>query len=158
MQQMSFRSGSLLHTQSGMHALSKAALRESVDERKDLVTKLGRFGADLPSSAMQWKREGNELEWIVRQMSWKPPWTHRGQEDIRTDVRNRSATIHPRRPGHDRSLAQKSTQADPVDELRQFKQGAAARGSKDDPSDEARSCAPSPCMSDTESLRRIVRR
>ena len=52
MQQLSFRSGSLLHKQSGLSALSKASLRELVDERKDLVTKLGRFGADLPSTAM----------------------------------------------------------------------------------------------------------
>ena len=130
MQQLSYRSGSLLHKQSHACALSKASLRELIDQRKDLVSKLGRFGADLPSTSMQWKREGNELEWIVRQMSWKPPWTHRGQEDIRTDVRNRSATIHPRQPGHDRALVQKSTEADPVDELRQFKQDAAARGSR----------------------------
>ena len=24
---------------------------------------------------MHWKREGHDLEWIVRQMSWTPPWT-----------------------------------------------------------------------------------
>ena len=73
MLQLSRKSGSLLHKQSGSHALSKAALRELVDTRRDLVQKLGTFGADLPSTSMQWKREGNELEWIVRQMSWKAP-------------------------------------------------------------------------------------
>ena len=32
---------------------------------------------------MYWKRIGNQLEWIVRQMSWNPPWTHRGTEQQR---------------------------------------------------------------------------
>ena len=91
--QLSRRSGSLLHKQSGCHALSKASLRELVDARRDLVTKLGTYGADLPSTSMQWKRAGNELEWIVRQMSWQPPWSDRGQADIKEDVRNRSMAI-----------------------------------------------------------------
>ncbi len=51
---------------------------------------------------MQWKREGNELEWIVRQMSWQPPWTDRGQAAIRADMRNRSRHIHASQPGHGR--------------------------------------------------------
>ena len=93
MLQLSRKSGSLLHKQSGSNALSKAALRELVDTRRDLVQKLGTFGADLPSTAMQWKREGNELEWIVRQMSWKAPWTNCGREDIKQDVRNRSTNV-----------------------------------------------------------------
>ncbi len=56
MRQLSRQSGSLLHNQSGAHALTKAALRDLVKTREDLVTKLGSFGADLPSTAMQWKR------------------------------------------------------------------------------------------------------
>ena len=93
------KSGSLLHKQTGAQALSKAAFRDLVTTREDLVTKLGTFGSSLPSTAMQWKREGNELEWIVRQMSWKAPWTDRGQAAFRKEVRNRSAYIHPSRPG-----------------------------------------------------------
>ena len=33
------------------------------------------FGAEIPTTSMHWKREGHDLEWIVRQMSWTPPWT-----------------------------------------------------------------------------------
>ena len=101
--QLSRRSGSLLHKQTACHALSKAALRELIDTRRDLTTEVGTFGADLHSIAMQWKREGNELEWIVRQMSWQPPWTIRGQDAIKQDVRNRSTTIHKKQPGRTRS-------------------------------------------------------
>ena len=122
MQELSYKSGSLVHKQSNASALTKASLRELVDQRNDLVSKLGHYGADLPSTAMQWKREGNELEWIVRQMSWKAPWTHRGQEDIRTDPRNLSANIHPNQPGHDRPLVEKSIDATIGDESRKFQE------------------------------------
>ena len=30
---------------------------------------------------MMWKKEGNHLEWIVRQMSWMPPWVKDEAED-----------------------------------------------------------------------------
>lgn len=108
-----------------------------MDTRRDLTTKLGTFGADLPSTAMQWKREGNELEWIVRQMSWQPPWTNRGQDDIKRDVRNRSTAIRHDRPGHDRSLVNPMAAVDTGDALRQFKKDAAARVGEDDSCDEA---------------------
>lgn len=87
-------------------------------ERRDLTTKLGTFGADAPSTAMQWKREGNELEWIVRQMSWKPPWTNCGQDNIKRDVRNPIAIIHPIQTGRTLSLTQPFTSTNPVDALR----------------------------------------
>ena len=81
--QLSRRSGSLLHKQTGCHALSKAVLLELIDTRRDVTTTLGTFGADLLGTTMQWKREGDELEWIVRQMSWQPPWAIRGQDAIK---------------------------------------------------------------------------
>ena len=43
-------------------------------EREDLVRQVSAFGADILTTPMYWKKHGNELEWIVRQMSWKPPW------------------------------------------------------------------------------------
>ena len=43
-------------------------------EREDLVRRVAAFGADIPTTPMYWKRHGNELGWIVRQMSWKPCW------------------------------------------------------------------------------------
>ena len=42
----------------------------------DLVRKVATFGADIPTTPMFWKKEGNGLEWIVRQMSWNPPWCY----------------------------------------------------------------------------------
>ena len=32
------------------------------------------FGAEIPTTPMFWKRQTTQLEWIVRQMSWRPPW------------------------------------------------------------------------------------
>ena len=66
--------GSMVHKQSGQSALTKADLRQLVIEREDLVRRIAAFGAEIPTTPMFWKRHGNELEWIVRQMSWTPPW------------------------------------------------------------------------------------
>ena len=49
-------------------------------ERQDLFQKLQSYGSDIPTTSMQWKRKGNELEWIVRQMSWAAPWTSTGRD------------------------------------------------------------------------------
>ena len=64
----------MVHEQSGQSALTKADLRQLVIEREDLVRRIAAFGAEIPTTPMFWKRHGNELEWIVRQMSWTPPW------------------------------------------------------------------------------------
>ena len=66
--------GSMVHKQTGQSALTKADLRQLVIEREDLVRRIAAFGAEIPTTPMFWKRHGNELEWIVRQMSWTPPW------------------------------------------------------------------------------------
>ena len=42
---------------------------------------------------MQWKREAHELEWIVRQMSWAPPWT---PADPQTDMETKTRACRPR--------------------------------------------------------------
>ena len=44
------------------------------DDSTGLLQKVTSFGSDVPTTSMQWKKEGNRLEWIVRQMSWNPPW------------------------------------------------------------------------------------
>ena len=67
--------GSLVHKQSGQEALTKAQLQELLKEREDLVRRVAACGADIPTTPMSWMRHGNELEWIVRQMAWRPPWT-----------------------------------------------------------------------------------
>ena len=101
---------------------------------------------------MQWKREGNELEWIVRQMSWKPPWTNRGQEEIKTDVRNRSATIHKRQPGHVRALISAVGTTDSSDDFRQHQEAVASGSEAEDVDDDVQKQNVSPVFSDTESL------
>ena len=63
-----------MHKNSHAVVLTKAQLQTFVHERDDLVGKLGSWGADIPTSSMHWKREGNHLQWIVRQMSWRAPW------------------------------------------------------------------------------------
>ena len=66
--------GSLVHKQCGQEAMTKAQLRQLLAEREDLVRRVTAFGADIPTTPMYWKTHGTELEWIVRQMSWKPCW------------------------------------------------------------------------------------
>ena len=52
-------------------------MRNLCETRQDLVSRVSSFGAEIPTTSMHWKREGHDLEWIVRQMSWTPPWTPR---------------------------------------------------------------------------------
>ena len=66
--------GSVVYKQCGQQVLTKAELTRLVTEREDLVRRITAFGAEIPTTPLFWKRQGNELEWIVRQMSWNPPW------------------------------------------------------------------------------------
>ena len=63
------------------------------ETRQDLVSRVSSFGAEIPTTSMQWKREAHELEWIVRQMSWAPPWT---PADPQTDMETKTRTCRPR--------------------------------------------------------------
>ncbi len=67
--------GNLVHKTSGEAILTKTELREMIEGRSDLGRHMGSFGADIPTTSMHWKRQPGNLEWIVRQMSWVPPWT-----------------------------------------------------------------------------------
>eukprot|EP00975_Prorocentrum_lima_P069181 12924775-Prorocentrum_lima.AAC.1 len=74
LQELGREKGALLHKRSDAHALTKQELQELCDTRKDLVQRLATWGGEIPTTSMQWHREGSNLEWIVRQMSWCPPW------------------------------------------------------------------------------------
>ena len=64
------RKGNLLHKQSGRHALTKTALRQLVDDRDKLLGVIQVWSSDIPTTQMQWNKEGFRLQWIIRQMSW----------------------------------------------------------------------------------------
>ena len=80
MRDLARRAGSLVHKNSCTSALTKAELRELTKQQAPLVATLAAFGVDMPATAMQSKRSRHEVEWIVRQMSWSPPWTVEGQQ------------------------------------------------------------------------------
>ena len=84
--------GNLVHKHAGETILTKAELREMCDNRNDLVHRMGSFGADIPTTSMHWKQQARSLEWIVRQMSWQPPWTpHASRRFV-----DEHPTCHPR--------------------------------------------------------------
>ena len=85
-------------------------------------------------------------------MSRQPPWTNRGQDDVRRDVRNRSATIHPTQTGRIRLLTQPFAAASPADALLQFKRDAAAHVGEEASRDEANMHEEAPVASKTESV------
>ena len=85
----SFKHGSLVHRRTNQSAMTKAELQELCARQDDLVSKLSSFGAEIPTTSMHWKRTGNHLEWIVRQMSWKAPWTNTGQQEILKEKRRK---------------------------------------------------------------------
>ena len=99
MQEKAREKGNLLHKHSKFSAMSKAELKQYVEDKQNLVSQLSLFGSELPSTSMQWKREGQELQWIVRQMSWVPPWTVVGHENAASDVRRLSSYIEPKDAG-----------------------------------------------------------
>ena len=89
---------------SDVNVLSKAGLRDLLESREDLVRFMATFGAEIPTTPMFWKRQTTQLEWIVRQMSWSPPWVSDAAEptdppekkDVRPD-HARGATGRPRK-------------------------------------------------------------
>ena len=75
LREAAYDKGGLVHKNSHETVLTKAELRNLYETRQDLVSRVSSFGAEIPTTSMHWKREGHDLEWIVRQMSWTPPWT-----------------------------------------------------------------------------------
>ena len=83
LREQSRQTGHLVHKNSSEKALTLQELRDLVNSREDLVRKVATFGAEIPTTPMHWKKEGNHLEWIVRQMSWFPPWCFSDVHDAR---------------------------------------------------------------------------
>ena len=75
LREASYEKGGLVHKNTHETVLTKAELRTLYETRQDLVARVSSFGAEIPTTSMHWKRESHDLEWIVRQMSWTPPWT-----------------------------------------------------------------------------------
>ena len=81
LQDVAHKKGALLHKQSQCTALTKRALKALVNSRDDLIRSMTTRGAEIPTTSMQWHRATNDLQWIVRQMSWLPPWIRRGRHE-----------------------------------------------------------------------------
>ena len=81
LRETSHSTGCLVHRNVHESILTKAELQTMLNSRSDLVQKISSFGADIPTTPMMWKKEGNHLEWIVRQMSWVPPWINDEREE-----------------------------------------------------------------------------
>ena len=81
MREVNHTTGKLVYRNTNEQILTKGELRELLDSRNDLLQKISSFGADIPTTPMMWKKEGNHLEWVVRQMSWMPPWVKDTRED-----------------------------------------------------------------------------
>ena len=86
--------GYAYHKTTDAAAMTKRELRELVETQEHLVQEITSFGSDIPTTSMFWKRETNRLEWVVRQMSWCPPWVSRAEDDA-----EEFPLIH-RRPPH----------------------------------------------------------
>jgi hypothetical protein len=71
---LAYERGSLVHKSTDQAVLTKAELRELLDARQDLVSRVAAGGAEVPTTSMHWKREATNLQWLVRQMSWPAPW------------------------------------------------------------------------------------
>ena len=49
---------------------------------------------------MHWKHQGNELEWIVRQMSFAAPWTSTGKDLAAERYATKAKTVDQRMSRH----------------------------------------------------------
>ena len=97
---LSHQKGGLLHRQSGLSSFNKSELFSLVQNRDDLVRQITTWGAEIPTTSMLWKRESHNLEWIVRQMSWKAP------RISRPDLENDSSLNYARRKPRPRKHSQ----------------------------------------------------
>jgi len=75
LREIAYDKRSLVYRNTHAQAVTKAELQQLVAERDNLVHSISSYGADIPTTSMFWNRKCKELEWIVRQMSWPPPWT-----------------------------------------------------------------------------------
>ena len=73
-------------------ALTKADLRTLYETRTDLVSRASSMGAEIPITSMHWKHVAHDLEWIVLQMSWPPPWTSPKEAGPKLPQRRKTST------------------------------------------------------------------
>ena len=71
-----------------------------IDNQEDLVKEMASFGADIPTTPMFWKKETNRLQWIVRQMSWIPPWVTDKNSPAVDSAADKSIASAPHRYAH----------------------------------------------------------
>ena len=72
--------GGIVHKNTNQTVLTKQL--DLCETQAHLVHRVASFGAEIPTTSMFWKREARHLEWIVRQMSWRPPWTPRSAQSF----------------------------------------------------------------------------
>ena len=94
LREIGYDKGGLVHKNVNERILTKQELQAMYETRRDLVSRVSSFGAEIPTTSMQWKREAHELEWIVRQMSWAPPWT---PAESLTEMESKSRACLPRK-------------------------------------------------------------
>ena len=95
MRELSRQQGNLVVRTHNASVVTKAELEDFVKGRDDLLHSLCSFGADIPTTSMHWKREGNKLEWIVRQMMWHPPWVVGSEDHLGEGKPRRTPQKHP---------------------------------------------------------------
>ena len=83
--------GLLLHKRNDDSVLTKKDLKEFTERHADLVHNLTTFGSDIPTTSMHWHKQASNLEWMVRHMSWTPPWVAE-PDPLRARVKRKLAT------------------------------------------------------------------
>ena len=111
LREISYQKGGLVHTNSKESILTKEELRTMCETRNDLVHRISTFGDDIPTTSMHWKHEARNLEWIVRQMSWRPPW---GAREAATFAEKNPKTCNVKTPAL-RTANDKKTEEDHSD-------------------------------------------
>ena len=65
MRDINHSAGKLVYRNTNEQILTTGELRDTLDKRTDLVQTIAPFGADIPTTPMMWKKEGNHLDWIA---------------------------------------------------------------------------------------------
>ena len=108
LRELSREQGNLVFRGQNQSILTKAELMEFVSGRNDLIHSLCSYGADIPTTNMHWKKEGRNLEWIVRQMMWNAPWIAGSEDNI--------GQRRPRRAASQRVNTQEQIDVERVDD------------------------------------------
>ena len=81
------RASAIFHKASDSQALTKRELKKITEDRSSILRNLTAYGAPIETSPMFWRKQGVELETIVRHMSWKPSWVVENEpENVEAEV------------------------------------------------------------------------